>query len=180
MEYKGYVARVEFDESANVFHGQVLNIRDVITFEGRSVDELWDEFKNSVEDYLEFCAERGEEPEKPYSGKFLVRVDPEVHRAAAIAAGKAGVSLNSWVLEAIKKALAPAQETLPRDLPHRPGYEVWTGLQKTSTVALRSPQYRQAHLVSYPADKTRYGWVEPHWTNLITSTAGSQDEWAES
>lgn len=56
MEYKGYVARVEFDESANVFHGQVLNIRDVITFEGRSVDELRDEFKNSVEDYLEFCA----------------------------------------------------------------------------------------------------------------------------
>lgn len=59
MEYKGYVARVEFDESANVFHGQVLNTRDVITFEGRSVDELWDEFKNSVEDYLEFCAETG-------------------------------------------------------------------------------------------------------------------------
>ena len=76
MEYKGYFARVEFDDEANIFHGEVINLRDVISFEGESVDELRKAFIDSVEDYLEFCAERGEDPEKPYSGKFLVRVGP--------------------------------------------------------------------------------------------------------
>jgi predicted HicB family RNase H-like nuclease len=105
MEYKGYVARVEFDESANVFHGQVINLRDVITFEGESVTELQAAFQESVDDYLEFCASRQEDPEKPFSGKFLVRIDPDVHRRAALAAGRAGESLNVWVGKAISTIL---------------------------------------------------------------------------
>lgn len=77
MEYKGYFARVEFDD-ADIFHGEVINLRDVITFEGETVNELKQAFKDSVDDYLSFCAERGEDPEKSYSGKFVVRVEPEL------------------------------------------------------------------------------------------------------
>lgn len=68
----GYLARVEFDDKANIFHGEVINIRDVITFQGKTVDELRKAFEDSVEDYLAFCAERGEEPDKPLSGPFTV------------------------------------------------------------------------------------------------------------
>jgi predicted HicB family RNase H-like nuclease len=71
LEYKGYLGRAEFDDEANIFHGQVINIQDVITFQGKSVDELQQAFKDSVEDYLGFCAERGEEPEQPFALRFL-------------------------------------------------------------------------------------------------------------
>ncbi|MDZ4796593.1 MAG: type II toxin-antitoxin system HicB family antitoxin, partial [Bryobacteraceae bacterium] len=74
MTYKNYDAVVRFDEQAGLFHGEVVNTRDVITFQGTSVKELEKAFRESVEDYLAFCAERAEEPEKPYSGKFVVRV----------------------------------------------------------------------------------------------------------
>ena len=105
MEYKGYYAQVVFDEDANVFHGEIINLRDVITFEGETVDELRQAFQDSVDDYLEFCAERGENPEKPYSGKFVVRVNPELHKRVAIEARKRGVSINSLVGEALCKAI---------------------------------------------------------------------------
>lgn len=105
MEYKGYFARVEFDDEANIFHGEVINLRDVITFEGESVDELRKAFTDSVEDYLEFCAERGEDPEKPYSGKFLVRVGPELHKTLVIQAHRNGMSLNTWVSDALNQAV---------------------------------------------------------------------------
>jgi len=103
MEYKEYFAKVEFDDEANIFHGEVINLRDVITFEGETVDELRKAFNDSIEDYLEFCAERGEDPEKPYSGKFLVRVGPELHKTIAIQARKNGKSLNAWVHDALHK-----------------------------------------------------------------------------
>jgi predicted HicB family RNase H-like nuclease len=105
MEYKGYFAKVEFDDDANIFHGEVINLRDVITFEGETVNELKGAFHDSVDDYLTFCAERGEEPEKPYSGKFVVRVEPELHKNITIEARKKGKSLNIWVKDAISKAL---------------------------------------------------------------------------
>ena len=65
MEYEGYFAKVEFDDDASIFHGEVINLRDVITFEGEIVNELKESFRDSVDDYLAFCAECGEEPEKP-------------------------------------------------------------------------------------------------------------------
>ncbi len=80
MTYKGYVGKVEFDDEAGIFYGEVINLRDVITFQGTSVQELRQAFQDSVDDYLEFCARRGEEAEKPFSGKFVVRVSPDVHR----------------------------------------------------------------------------------------------------
>jgi predicted HicB family RNase H-like nuclease len=74
MTYKGYEGTVKFDEEAHLFHGEVINTRDVITFQRSRVDELEKAFRDSIDDYLEFCASRGEEPEKPFSGKFMVRV----------------------------------------------------------------------------------------------------------
>ncbi len=97
MRYKGYEAIVEFDAEAEVFHGEVINLRDVITFQGKSVEELKQAFYDSVDDYLEFCLERGEEPEKPFSGKFMVRINPDLHKTIAIKARKQGQSLNSWI-----------------------------------------------------------------------------------
>ncbi len=105
MEYKGYSAKVEFDDDANIFHGEVINLRDVITFEGETVNELKQAFQDSVDDYLTFCADRGEEPEKPYSGKFVVRVEPGLHKSISIEARKKGKSLNVWVKDALSKAL---------------------------------------------------------------------------
>jgi len=104
MEYKGYIGQVEFDDEANIFHGEVVNLRDVVTFQGATVRQLRKAFRDSVDDYLEFCAERGESPEKPYSGKFMVRVDPELHKAVAIQAKKAHKSLNAWVHDALEFA----------------------------------------------------------------------------
>ena len=105
MEYKGYFAKVEFDDEANTFHGEVINLSDVITFEGETVDELRKAFNDSVEDYLAFCTERGEDPEKPYSGKFLVRVGPELHKTLVIQARKNGKSLNAWVHDALHRVI---------------------------------------------------------------------------
>ncbi|NNK02088.1 MAG: type II toxin-antitoxin system HicB family antitoxin [Desulfatitalea sp.] len=105
MEYKGYFAKVEFDDDDNIFHGEVINLRDVITFEGETVKELKQAFLDSVDDYLDFCAERGEEAEKPYSGKFVIRVEPELHKNITIEARKKGMSLNVWVKNALSRAL---------------------------------------------------------------------------
>lgn len=105
MHYKGYDAVIEFDNDAELFHGEVVNLRDVITFQGSSASELKSAFADSVEDYIAFCEERGEEPEKPYSGKFVVRTEPSLHKAVSLAARRAGVSLNRWVTEALEKAV---------------------------------------------------------------------------
>ena len=102
LKYKDYIGHVIFDEEAELFHGEVINIKDVITFQGDSVKSLKKAFHESVDDYLDFCAKRNETPEKPFSGKFNVRLDPELHRAAAVAAKKAKMSLNAWIINAIK------------------------------------------------------------------------------
>jgi predicted HicB family RNase H-like nuclease len=97
MKYKDYTARIEFDEQSRIFHGEVLGLRDVITFEGKSVQELERALKDSINDYLSWCEEEGEEPEKPYSGKFVMRVSPEIHRQLALEAGRQNRSLNALV-----------------------------------------------------------------------------------
>ena len=104
MEYKGYTGIVEFDDEAEIFHGEVANLRDVITFQGRSVDELREAFEGSVDDYLAWCTERSKEPDRPFSGKFMVRVAPETHRDISTAARKSGKSLNAWVADNLASA----------------------------------------------------------------------------
>ena len=106
MKYKGYFGRVEFDPEARILAGEVIGIRDVITFQGRSVAEVEKAFRESVEDYLTFCKERGEEPDKPCSGKFVVRIDSTLHRRASLAAESTGKSLNTLVAESLQHTLA--------------------------------------------------------------------------
>ena len=104
MRYKDYVATIEYDDDAALFHGEIANLRDVITFQGRSAAELKKAFRESVEDYLAFCAKRGEEPERPVSGKFVVRVTPEIHSRVAVAAVREGVSMNQWIAKVLARA----------------------------------------------------------------------------
>ncbi len=78
LQYKGYTGRVEFDDAADLFHGEGMGLRDVITFQGRTVGEVKRAFRDSVDDYLAFCAKRGEEPEKPFTGKLILRVSPHI------------------------------------------------------------------------------------------------------
>lgn len=104
IEYKGYVAEVEYDDSVGVLHGRIGNVRDVISFEAESAKDVRSRFEEAVNDYLAFCAERGEEPDRPFSGTFLVRATPEIHRAVTMAASREGVSVNAWVAQALGRA----------------------------------------------------------------------------
>ncbi|NIM92176.1 MAG: toxin-antitoxin system HicB family antitoxin [Anaerolineales bacterium] len=106
MEYKGYLGKVEFDDEAKVFHGEVINLRDVITFEGTSVEELQRAFEESIDDYLEFCRERNEEPDKAFSGNFIVRVDPDLHREIYIRSRSEDASMNHWIAEKLRAAIS--------------------------------------------------------------------------
>lgn len=99
------MAHVTFDDEAEIFHGEIINTRDVITFQGKTVAELKRALKDSVEDYLDFCKSRNEEPDRPFSGKFNLRLDPELHRDVCVAAKLSGKSLNQWVTEAIAQHL---------------------------------------------------------------------------
>ena len=104
LQYKGYTGQVEFDDEAGLFHGEVIDLRDVVTFQGTSVEELERAFQDSVDDYLEFCEERGEEPDKPFSGRLMLRLTPDLHRRAYTRARQEGKSLNQWVAEKLEQA----------------------------------------------------------------------------
>ena len=105
MTYKGYTARVEFDERDDIFVGRILGVRDIISFHADSVPQLRAEFAAAVEDYLADCAEQGIPPEKPASGKVMLRIRPEVHAAATVAAQAAGKSLNQWAEDVFERAV---------------------------------------------------------------------------
>ncbi len=104
LNYKGYTGHIEFDDEAGLFHGEVLDTKDVVTFQGQSVDEIVQAFRDSVDDYLDFCAERGEKPDKPFSGKFVLRMNPELHHAIYLKAVKAWKSLNIGVNDTLQSA----------------------------------------------------------------------------
>ncbi|HZU34518.1 MAG TPA: type II toxin-antitoxin system HicB family antitoxin [Gemmataceae bacterium] len=103
MEYKGYTGQITgVDEKQGLIHGRVANLNDVITFEGKTYKELRQAFHDSVEDYLEFCEQLERPPEKPLSGKILLRISPELHKQATLAAKKNRQSLNAWIGSAIQ------------------------------------------------------------------------------
>lgn len=104
IKYQGYTARIEFDAEDEVFVGHVLGIADRISFHGASVAELTDAFHMAVDHYLDDCHATGREPLKPASGRVLLRIPPEVHAAASIAAQASGKSLNQWAADAIARA----------------------------------------------------------------------------
>ncbi len=104
MEHKGYYAgKVTFDDDAGIFHGEVVGTRDVITFQGKSASQLKKAFQDSVNEYLAFCSERGREPEKAFSGRFVLRIGPEEHRMVSAAAQSSGVSINAWIAHTIQQ-----------------------------------------------------------------------------
>jgi predicted HicB family RNase H-like nuclease len=105
MTHRGYTARIEFDERDSIFVGRILGIRAIISFHGETVQELRTEFELAVNDYLADCAERGLSPEKPASGKLLLRVPPETHSRALVLAQAAGKSLNQWATEILQQAV---------------------------------------------------------------------------
>jgi predicted HicB family RNase H-like nuclease len=104
MTYSGYVARVAFDPLDAIFVGRVLGIADVISFHGETVSELVSDFHNAIDHYLKDCKTTGRQPQKPASGKMMLRVPPEVHAASAIAAEASGKSLNQWATEVLDRA----------------------------------------------------------------------------
>ena len=104
MIYKGYMARIEFDERNEIFVGKIIGIADSISFHGETVEELKDDFHAAVEHYLADCAASGRTPLKAASGKLMLRVSPEVHARALTIAKTSGKSLNQWAEEVLDKA----------------------------------------------------------------------------
>ncbi len=108
MTHNGFAARVEYSEEDGCFVGHIAGIRDVIGFHGESVAELRAAFEEAVEDYLETCRKLGREPNRPFSGQFRLRLPPELHARAAMAAESHGKSLNTWVSDAIERSITAA------------------------------------------------------------------------
>ena len=115
MKYKGYHGHINYDEEAKIFHGEVIGLRDVITFQGISVEELEQAFRDSVDEYLNFCIELGRAPEKPFSGKLMVRLPPEIHERAAYEAKCSGLSLNAWIKQTIQQTINAKSIATPRN-----------------------------------------------------------------
>ena len=106
MEHMGHYACVEFDEADQLFVGHLVGIKDIVGFHGETVDELEAAFRESVESYIAINKERGRSPQKPYSGRLMLRVPPEVHAAVATTAGAKGKSINQWASEVLRQAAA--------------------------------------------------------------------------
>ncbi len=112
--HKGYIGRAEYDAEADSFHGELLGIRDVITFAGKTPKEIQAEFQASVDDYLDWCKRRGKQPNKPFSGNILVRTTPELHRSLSALAEARGKSLNALVVDCLESATGVDAQRKPR------------------------------------------------------------------
>ena len=108
MEYKGYIATIEYDDVEDLLYGHVVNTGPVsmVNFAASDVEGLKREFKNSIDEHLEFCKQRGIEPLKPFSGKFNLRLGSDLHRWVTLAAMEDGESLNAWIKQALEDQLA--------------------------------------------------------------------------
>ncbi len=106
IEYKGYIGSVEFSEEDSLFYGKVLGIRALVSYEGENARDLVQDFHSAVDDYLALCDAEGVAPEQAYKGSFNVRISPELHKQAAIAAMSRKISLNSFVENSIAQAIS--------------------------------------------------------------------------
>ena len=106
LHYENYTGSVEFSEEDAVFHGKVMGIKALISFEGNSVTALTNDFHKAVDEYLRFCAAKGREPEKPFKGSFNVRISADLHRKLALTASARVVSLNTLVEDAIRQSVS--------------------------------------------------------------------------
>jgi predicted HicB family RNase H-like nuclease len=103
--YQGYLGRAEYDADDDSFHGELLGVRDVITFVGKTPKGLQKAFEESVDDYLQWCKKRGKTPGKPFSGNFLVRATPDLHRELNTRADAEGKSLNAFIVDELESLL---------------------------------------------------------------------------
>ena len=110
LKYKGYTGNVNFDAEDKIFHGRVLGITDVIGFEGESVSELEKDFCEAIDDYLETCQEIGKAPEKPFSGRFVLRVPSELHCAIALEAKRQNKSINKWITDTCRHKMTSVSQ----------------------------------------------------------------------
>ena len=108
MEYKGYIAKVEYDDSVGLLHGSVINSGSypIATCEAADVETLRKEFQISIEEYLALCEEHGVKPQAPFSGKLNLRLGPDLHSRVAALAAQSGMSINSWIKEALEREAA--------------------------------------------------------------------------
>ncbi|MCY4400269.1 MAG: type II toxin-antitoxin system HicB family antitoxin [Gemmatimonadetes bacterium] len=115
MEYRGYVAAVEFDDSIDVLHGRIVNSGSypIATFEATDARQLRKEFERSVDEYLAWCEEDGVEPRRPFSGRLNVRLGSELHSLVAAAAGASQMSINSWIVRALHRTVGPPSGSQP-------------------------------------------------------------------
>ena len=104
MKYKGYIARIEYDEEDRIFVGHLAGIKDIVGFHGATVDELEDAFHESVDNYIAISEETGRPAQKPFSGNLMLRIPPDIHAAVATAAEAHGKSINQWAAEVFDKA----------------------------------------------------------------------------
>jgi predicted HicB family RNase H-like nuclease len=104
MKYKGYTAHVEYDEDDRIFVGHLAGIKDIVGFHGATVDDLEHAFRESVDNYLAISEETGRAAQRPYSGKLMLRIAPDIHAAVATAAKVHGQSINQWAADALNKA----------------------------------------------------------------------------
>lgn len=105
MEYRGYHAKIDYSAEDRTFVGRVLGINDVLVFDGLNPDELETMFHESIDDYLEMCAELGKEPNKEYKGTFNIRISPDLHRRAVLESEEQNISLNQFVSNSIENEL---------------------------------------------------------------------------
>ena len=106
IHYKGYIGSVAFSEEDAVFHGKVIGIKPLISFEGDTVAAITKDFQDAIEEYLDFCAKNNKTPEKSFKGSFNVRIGSDLHRKATLAASAKGMTLNAFVEDAIRKTVA--------------------------------------------------------------------------
>jgi predicted HicB family RNase H-like nuclease len=105
MEYKGYIGKFGYEEGDDALHGVVVNLRDVIHFQGKSIEELRQSLQEGVDDYLAWCKKDGVTPEKPFTGRFVMRISPDLHRKISTQAQQEGTSLNQWITERLEKTV---------------------------------------------------------------------------
>lgn len=109
ISYKGYTGTVTIDPEEEIFHGEVCGLRDVVTFQGCSAREIKRAFRDSIDDYLELCRETGRSPDRPFSGRLIVRMPPDLHRALHNLAAAEQVSLNRLIVDLLEQDLAPTE-----------------------------------------------------------------------
>jgi len=114
IRYKGYIGVMEVDPDANLIHGDVIGLRDVITFQGESVSAATKAFRDSVDDYLKWCAEEGRAPEKTFNGKLLIRIDPAIHRSLSQLAEANSTSINALAVEALARLTVEPSSKSPK------------------------------------------------------------------